>query len=74
MADAERYVGTDFFGSDLFPKGVRGVSLGECERACAENDACAAYSYMNLPHQSRRLEGVSPQAARAAFGPTVPAG
>ncbi|PZO72355.1 MAG: hypothetical protein DI629_20890 [Mesorhizobium amorphae] len=29
---------------------------------------------MNLPHQSRRLEGVSPQAARAAFGPTVPAG
>ena len=23
------------------------MSLGECERACAENDACAAYSYVS---------------------------
>lgn len=29
---------------------------------------------MNLPHQCRSLEGVSPHAAPAALGPTVPAG
>lgn len=44
------FEGTDFFGADLSPKGVRGVSLAECEQICRNTTACAAWSYV---HETR---------------------
>lgn len=37
----------DFFGMDLNPRGIRNVSLPQCERYCRENPACAAFSYVH---------------------------
>lgn len=42
----ERYENIDFFGSDLSPRGVRDVSLSDCESICRNDPACAAYSYV----------------------------
>lgn len=36
----------DFFGRDISPTGVRGISLAECENICRSDASCAAYSYV----------------------------
>jgi PAN domain len=43
----ERYKGIDFFGSDIHPKGIRGISLEKCEQICTEDSSCAAWSYVH---------------------------
>lgn len=40
------YADIDFFGMDLSPQGVRGVSLFECETICRQTSSCAAFSYV----------------------------
>ena len=55
------------------PTGLRtvmGFALPEGQRGLVWTDD----QKMNLPHQCRSLEGVSPHAAPAALGPAVPAG
>ena len=46
LKEISRFDGKDFFGGDLSPKGVRGVSLSDCEQICRDNSSCAAYSYV----------------------------
>ncbi|MFX0547630.1 PAN domain-containing protein [Roseovarius sp. S1116L3] len=43
----KRFENTDFFGMDLSPRGLRNVSLYECENFCRRTDACAAWSYVH---------------------------
>lgn len=42
----KRFEDTDFFGKDLTPKGLRNVSLLQCETFCQQTSQCAAYSYV----------------------------
>lgn len=41
-----RYEGLDFFGMDLNTRGIRDISLQECESICESSSSCAAYSYV----------------------------
>ena len=50
---------TDFFGADLSPNGVRGVSLAECEQVCRSDSACAAWSYVHETRWCWPKSGVS---------------
>jgi hypothetical protein len=50
---------TDFFGSDLSPSGIRGISLAECEQICRENATCAAWSYVHETRWCWPKSGVS---------------
>lgn len=45
-SSSKRFDNTDYFGADLQPKGVRGVSLAECEQICQQDRSCAAWSYV----------------------------
>lgn len=44
--EISRFDGQDFFGGDLSPTGVRGVSLPACEQICRDDPSCRAYSYV----------------------------
>lgn len=55
----ERYVGIDFFGADLYPKGVRGISLIECEQTCRADANCAAWSYVHATQWCWPKSGVN---------------
>lgn len=37
----------DFYGADIAPNGIRGVSLDACVQICAENKSCVAVSWVN---------------------------
>ena len=37
----------DFYGADIAPNGIRGVSLDVCVQICAENRSCVAVSWVN---------------------------
>jgi hypothetical protein len=37
----------DFYGADIVPNGIRGVSLDTCVQICAENKVCVAVSWVN---------------------------
>jgi hypothetical protein len=50
---------TDFFGDDLFPKGLRNVSLFECQSACQNDPNCAAWSYVHATQWCWPKAGVS---------------
>jgi hypothetical protein len=41
-----RFDGLDFFGRDFDNKGIRNISLFECQNFCRNNQQCAAYSYV----------------------------
>ncbi|MWP39795.1 hypothetical protein GQY15_19700 [Rhodobacter sphaeroides] len=41
-----RFSDLDFFGLDISPTGVRGISLTACDELCASTPSCAAYSYV----------------------------
>lgn len=43
----KRFENTDFFGMDLSPRGLRNVSLYQCESYCRRTAACAAWSYVH---------------------------
>lgn len=49
----------DFFGADLSPSGVRGVSLAACEQICRSDSACAAWSYVHETRWCWPKSGVS---------------
>ncbi len=58
----ERIENTDFFGSDLYPSGIRHISLNSCENYCENNPLCAAYSYVHATSwcwPKRGVENVS---------------
>lgn len=42
----ENYPNTDFFGMDIHAKGLRNISLSQCEDYCKNDPECAAYSYV----------------------------
>jgi PAN domain len=44
---SNRYTDLDFFGMDLDSKGIKNVSLGQCESYCKKSSQCAAYSYVS---------------------------
>ncbi|MFC0281432.1 PAN domain-containing protein [Falsigemmobacter intermedius] len=46
----DRFTSTDFFGSDILPKGQRNISVGQCEQLCRGMPGCAAWSYV---HETR---------------------
>lgn len=41
-----RFADIDFFGMDLNYKGIRNVSVNQCEQICHSNTRCAAYTYV----------------------------
>jgi|GEM_PF-2944413 len=58
-ASAKRFDTTDFFGADLLPKGIRGISIGECERVCRDDSDCAAWSYVHATRWCWPKSGVT---------------
>lgn len=45
--DVDRFfTNVDFFGMDLDSRGLKNVSLEQCESYCRQTPACAAYSYV----------------------------
>lgn len=56
---SKRFETMDFFGADLLAKGLRGISLGECEEACQNDTACAAWSYVHATRWCWPKSGVS---------------
>lgn len=55
----EKWANTDFFGADLLPKGVRGVSLEQCESMCRGDINCAAWSYVHATRWCWPKSGVT---------------
>lgn len=53
------YERTDFFGADLSPNGIRGVSLADCEQICRADASCAAWSYVHETRWCWPKSGVS---------------
>ncbi len=43
----ERFTDVDFFGMDLNSKGIRNISLYQCESYCKDSPQCAAFSYVS---------------------------
>ena len=42
----ERLVSTDIAGADILPRGIKGVSINECEWFCSSSTVCVGYSYV----------------------------
>ena len=55
----ERFDNTDFFGADLNPEGIRGISLSDCEQTCRSDSNCAAWSYVHSTRWCWPKSGVS---------------
>lgn len=55
----EEFDGIDFFGNDIYPKGLRGISLNECQQVCETNTKCAAWSYVRSTQWCWPKTGVS---------------
>lgn len=43
----KRYSDTDFFGMDLNSRGLRNVSIDQCEAYCKRTTSCSAWSYVH---------------------------
>ncbi|MDW3118598.1 MAG: PAN domain-containing protein [Roseovarius pacificus] len=43
----KRYPNTDFFGMDLNTRGLRNVSIEQCEAYCQRTPSCSAWSYVH---------------------------
>ena len=46
IPEFRRYYQTDFFGDDLYPEGVKNVTLQQCEQICAKSKRCVAYTFV----------------------------
>ena len=42
----ERLLHIDLFGDDITERGVKGISIRECENLCLSNNECVAYTYI----------------------------
>lgn len=42
----ERLLNIDLFGDDITERGVKGISIPECENLCSSNNECVAYTYI----------------------------
>jgi hypothetical protein len=62
-ADFQIVRDVDFFGSDLFPSGVRNVTFQQCEQLCREDDRCRAFSWVDSKRWCWPKSGVGSQVA-----------
>lgn len=49
----------DFFGSDLYPKGIKGIAMTECDYRCQQDPNCVAWSYVHKTKWCWPKSGVS---------------